>query len=140
MIEKIKYIEDDWDKFEQGIRFFLKTYDEIIKSDKEPRFRIETNPTMVEMTTIDPYKDSEYFICIDRVYGDKGLSLDETISKIKEVLMDTKYKQVFLKKKGDGYNYGFNYNDGTVDIAFCISYHNARPGLVFGLSHIYYGK
>lgn len=140
MIEKIKYVEDNWDRFEELLRYFLITYDEIIKSDKEPRFTIETCPIMIRVTTIDPYEDSEYFIGIDRAYGGKGLSLKNTISKIKEVLTNPEIKKVFLKKRGDGYDDCFNRHDGIIKVGYSLSYHNSRAGMVFGLSHIYYGK
>ncbi len=139
MIEKIKYIEDDWEKFEKATRFVLQTHDEIMKRCNASRFKISTEKIMMEISTIDDDNDTLYLMFVDRVY-EGGFTLDQTISKIKKILTSPGAEKVFLKKKGDGYNDGFMPNDGSINKAYALSYHNSRGSIVFGLSHVYYGK
>lgn len=139
MIEKVKYIEDDWEKFERATRFVLQTHDEIMKRCSASRFEISTEKIMMEISTIDDDNDTLYLMFVDRVY-EGGLTLDQTISKIKKILTAPGAEKVFMKKKGDGYNECFMHHDGTVKTAYALSYHNSRGSIVFGLSHIYYGK
>lgn len=139
MIEKIKYIEDDWEKFEKATRFVLQTHDEIMKNLKPSRFQISTEEIMMEISTIDDDNDTLYLLFVERVY-EGGLTLEETIVKIKKILTAPGAEKVFLKEKGDGYNEGFIHTDGDVSLAYALSYHNSRGSIVFGLSHIYYGK
>lgn len=139
MIEKIKYIEDDWKKFEKATRFVLQTHDEIMKNLKPSKFKISTDEIMMEISTIDDDNDTLYLLFVKRVY-EGGLTLEETIVKIKKILTAQGAEKIFTKKKGDGYNEGFMHHDGDVNKAYALSYHNSRGSIVFGLSHIYYGK
>lgn len=139
MIEKVKYIEGDWEKFEKATRFVLQTHDEIMKGLKPSKFEISTEQIMMEISTIDDDDDTLYLMFVDRVY-EGGFTLEETIAKIKKILTAPGAEKVFLKKKGDGYNDGFMYHDGDVHTAYALSYNNSRGSIVFGLSHIYYGK
>lgn len=139
MIEKIKYIEDDWAKFEKATRFVLQTHDEIMKSCSASRFEISTEPIMMKISTIDDDNDTVYLLFVKRIY-EGGLTLDETVKEIKKILTAPGAEKVFMKEKGDGYDQCFMKSDGTVKSAYALSYHNSRGSIVFGLSHIYYGK
>ena len=125
MIEKVKYIEDDWEKFEKATRFILQTHDEIIKSLKPSRFEISTEKIMLEISTIDNDNDTLYLLFVERVY-EGGLTLEETIAKIKKILTAPGAEKVFMKKKGDGYNECFMHHDGDVHKAYALSYNNSR--------------